>query len=139
MAPWRIVARRLGDGRVEFGVSNRWEEITLPSSRFFPADAPSGRWLRSSLTGFGGFYGFSGYVIARRTLGDRVEFGFLPGGKVYSPLPQREETGLWAAERVLPKRRFLLPDAALGHWFQSSILQLSFAHRVSPPPSGYGE
>lgn len=49
----RIVARRLGDGRTEFGLQLRgadgeWGETGLPELRFFPADPAVGRWLRSS-------------------------------------------------------------------------------------------
>ena len=49
----RIVARKLSDGRVEFGLQERlddgsWGERMLPTRRFFPTDAPVGRWLRSS-------------------------------------------------------------------------------------------
>ena len=43
----RIVAQRLEDGRVEFGLEQDGERI-LPRVRYFPADAPVGRWLRSS-------------------------------------------------------------------------------------------
>ena len=43
----RIVAQRLEDGRVEFGLDQDGERI-LPQVRYFPADAPVGRWLRSS-------------------------------------------------------------------------------------------
>ena len=50
----RIVARKLADDRVEFALrqcdpdgGNCGDEI-LPRSRFFPADATVGRWLRSS-------------------------------------------------------------------------------------------
>ncbi|MCY3807561.1 MAG: hypothetical protein OXG91_13940, partial [bacterium] len=49
----RIVARRLDDGRVEFGLQQRdadgsWGERLLPSRRFFPATAGVGPWLASS-------------------------------------------------------------------------------------------
>ena len=53
----RIGARRLEDGRTEFGLqraaddevdSPRWGETHLPSVRFFPADVEVGRWLHSS-------------------------------------------------------------------------------------------
>ncbi len=48
----RIEARRLGDGRIEFALSERgtdgeWGDRVLPSSRYFPAGSRGG-WLRSS-------------------------------------------------------------------------------------------
>ena len=47
----RIVAQRLDDGRVEFGLEQRrdggWGERILPRARFFPATG-SGRWLSRS-------------------------------------------------------------------------------------------
>ncbi|MYC46041.1 MAG: hypothetical protein F4121_13500 [Acidimicrobiia bacterium] len=50
----RIVARKLTDGRIEFGLQQRrtnesWSDRMLPSRRFFPANAQVGRWLVSSL------------------------------------------------------------------------------------------
>ena len=49
----RIAAQKLADGRVEVALQERqedgsWGERQLPSSRFVPADAPTGRWLTSS-------------------------------------------------------------------------------------------
>ena len=49
----RIVARRHGDGRVEFAlqqqtVDGSWGERLLPSRRFFPTTAVVGRWLVST-------------------------------------------------------------------------------------------
>ncbi len=49
----RIAARRLADGRVEFGLQQQntdasWADRQLPSRRFFPATATVGRWLVSS-------------------------------------------------------------------------------------------
>ena len=48
----RIVARRLGSGKVEFGLqvnlAGQWSDTLLPELRFFPVEARSGRWLRSS-------------------------------------------------------------------------------------------
>lgn len=48
----RIVARRLDDGRTEFGIQQRvggaWGEEVLPTSRYFPAEVSHDRWLRSS-------------------------------------------------------------------------------------------
>ena len=44
----RINARRLADGRIEFAFTPTDGERILPPSRYFPADARVGRWLRSS-------------------------------------------------------------------------------------------
>ena len=45
----RIVARRLDDGRTEFGLqANGQTALYLPDSRFFPVSTTVGRWLRSS-------------------------------------------------------------------------------------------
>ena len=65
----RIAARRVSGDRVEFGLqvelAGRWSETLLPARRFFPADAHTKRWLRSSPVdlldaqpqkGFGGDY-----------------------------------------------------------------------------------
>ena len=42
-----IIARQLADERIEFGLEQDGE-IIQPRSRFFPPDAPVGRWLKSS-------------------------------------------------------------------------------------------
>ena len=49
----RIVARKLTDGRIEFGLQQRdsddtWDDRRLPRVRFFPTTAGVGRWLASS-------------------------------------------------------------------------------------------
>lgn len=44
----RINARLLADGRIEFAFTPADGERILPASRFFPADAAVGRWLRST-------------------------------------------------------------------------------------------
>ena len=46
----RIVAMKLEDGRIEFGLEQSGERI-LPRARFFPTDADVGRWLKSSPIG----------------------------------------------------------------------------------------
>ena len=43
----QIVAQKLEDGRIEFGLEQDGERI-LPRTRYFPADALVGRWLKSS-------------------------------------------------------------------------------------------
>ena len=50
----RIIARKLRNGRVEFGLEERqdddsWGGRQLPPRRFFPTDATVDRWLRSSV------------------------------------------------------------------------------------------
>ena len=49
----RVVARKLADGRIEFGIQQRntdntWTQRQLPRARFFPTTATTGRWLNSS-------------------------------------------------------------------------------------------
>ena len=44
----RIVARRLDDGRTEFGWQPANGERILPRVRYFPAGTAVDRWLRSS-------------------------------------------------------------------------------------------
>jgi len=50
----RIVARRLDDGRVEFGWQPSGGERILPPSRYFPVDAAIDIWLRSTEIDVGG-------------------------------------------------------------------------------------
>ena len=50
----RIIARKLRNGRVEFGLEERqddgsWGGRQLPDRRFFPTDATVDRWLRSTV------------------------------------------------------------------------------------------
>ncbi len=48
----RIVARKLADGRVEFGLQQQdngsWGDRELPTRRYFPPSATVDRWLGSS-------------------------------------------------------------------------------------------
>ncbi len=54
----RIVARKLTDGRIEFGLQQRrddtWGQRQLPRSRYFPTTAAVGRWLASTPISIGG-------------------------------------------------------------------------------------
>ncbi len=122
----RIVARRLDDGRVEFGLQQRgsggaWGQRMLPSRRFFPAGASEGRWLASSalrVTAGGGGSGMEVDVriVARRLDDGRVEFG----------LQQRGSGGAWE-QRMLPSRRFFPAGASEGRWLASSALLVTAA------------
>ena len=49
----RITARRLADGRIEFGFNSPAGERILPRGRFFPTTARVDRWLRSTIIDVG--------------------------------------------------------------------------------------
>ena len=50
----RIVARRLDDGRTEFGWRPAGGEIVKPTGRYFPASVDHQRWLNSTPVEVGG-------------------------------------------------------------------------------------
>ncbi len=109
----RIVARRLADDRIEFGLQHResgnWSARQLPDRRFFPADATAGRWLASSPLDIPGT---EVRIAARRLRDSRIEFSL-----------QQRRAGLWS-ERMLPDRRFFPTDATVGRWLASTPLPL---------------
>ena len=121
----RIVAQRLDDDRVEFGLQLRlpgepWSERELPELRFIPPGAEVGRWLASSpivLTTDSGAAAagtdIEVRIAAQRRSNDRIEFA----------LQQREPRESWG-ERLLPTRRFLPPGTDAGRWLASSPLGL---------------
>ena len=102
----RIVARLLAEGRIEFGFRPDGEGTILPASRFFPANAPVGRWLSSSHVEVDG--NVLGRITAQLLADGRVEFGFL------------HEDG----ERILPATRFFPADARVDRWLRSSLIEL---------------
>ena len=120
----RIVARRLSDGKIEFGLEQRrgddtWGARRLPRSRLFPATAAVGNWLVSSpITVSVGASADSlaaevdVRIMARRRSDDRVEFGL-----------QDRDNGSWS-ERVLPTRRFFPLTATENRWLGSSTITL---------------
>ena len=108
----RIVARKLDDGRIEFGLQQRladnsWSDRLLPSRRFFPTTATVGRWLVSSPLTLGA------RIVARKLDDGRIEFG----------LQQRLADNSWS-DRLLPSRRFFPTTATVGRWLVSSTLTL---------------
>ena len=121
----RIVARRLADGRVEFGLQQRlsgsWGERMLPDRRFFPADATVGRWLTSSPLDIPAA---EIRIAARRLRDGRVEFGL-----------QQRLSGSWG-ERMLPDRRFFPAGATVGRWLTSSSQRLGGNGRETTDPLG---
>ena len=108
----RIIARRLVDGRVEFGLQERdgsgWADRILPPRRFFPA-AGGTRWLSSSPIMVG--EDTEVRIIARRLEDGRIEFG----------VQERDGSG-WA-DRILPSQRFF-PAAGGARWLGSSPVEV---------------
>jgi len=112
----RIVARKLENGRIEFGLQQRqaddtWGDRQLPRVRFFPTTATVDRWLASSPLGLP-----AGEVriVARKLENGRIEFG----------LQQRQADDSWG-NRQLPRVRFFPTTATIGRWLASSPLTLT--------------
>ena len=137
----RIVARKLANGKVEFGLQQRqdtdsWGTRLLPTKRFFPTTATVGAWLQSSpltvdvdtpRSGEAG--GVEVRIVARKLANGKLEFG----------LQQRQDTDSWG-NRLLPTKRFFPTTATVGAWLQSSPLALMTTQPVpgidTPPPTG---
>ena len=127
----RIVARKIADGRIEFGLQERapggsWSEIVLPTSRFFPTTATVDRWLASSRVAVGLDESIGGYrgharLVARKIADGRIEFA----------LQQREADTSWG-DIQFPTSRFFPATATVDRWLASSVLSLT----VTTPTSG---
>ena len=124
----RIVARKLADGRIEFGLQPRaadgaWSDRQLPRVRFFPTTAGIGRWLASSpLTLPAGEV----RIVARKLADGRIEFGLQP----------RSADGAWS-DRQLPRVRFFPTTAGIGRWLASSPLTLTPTITDQPSTTQY--
>ena len=102
----RIVARRLADGRTEFGWHVEDGDRVLPRQRYLPAEPPTGRWLNSSDIIVEGIT--LGRINVRVDAADgRIEFAFTPAG----------------GERILPQSRYFPSDAATGRWLRSTLIE----------------
>lgn len=99
----RIVARRLADGRTEFGYQPQGRERVLPAQRYFPANANVGRWLSSSVVIVDGDE--IGRINAQLLADGRIEFAFTPTD----------------GERILPSSRYF-PASSSGGWLRSSVI-----------------
>ena len=122
----RIVARKLGNGKIEFGLQQRqtsttWGDQRFPRARLFPTNAPVGRWLVSSpltltvaLADDELAAEIDVRIVARRWADGRVEFG----------LQQRTARGSWG-DRHLPPRRYFPAVATVDRWLGSSVIDLS--------------
>ena len=124
----RIVARRHGDGRVEFalqqqGTGGSWGQRLLPPQRFFPTTATEGRWLVSTPLELSD--AVVARIVARRHGDGRVEFA----------LQQQGAGGSWG-QRLLPPQRFFPTTATVGRWLVSTPLTLAggAGDAALPPP-----
>ena len=113
----RILARRLGSGRVEFGFQPEGEALTLPARRFFPADARVDHWLVSSDVVSG--EDLVGRITARLRASGRIEFGFNPV----------------EGERVLPRARFFPTTAREDQWLRSTIIEVPLPPETTTLPA----
>ena len=111
--PLRIVARKLPNGAVEFGlqqqIENSWEQRLLPTRRRFPPSAPVNRWLASTPLEIDGR---RVRVVARRLANDKVEFAL-----------QQRTVSNWGGI-LFPARRLFPADAPIGRWLISSPVSL---------------
>ena len=105
----RIVARRLDDGRTEFGWQPAGTARVLPSLRYFPADAQVDRWLNSSPVEVEGEA--IGRINARLLDDGRIEFAFTPTD----------------GERILTDARYFPVDARPNRWLRSTEITISAA------------
>ena len=101
----RIVARRLVDGRTEFGFQPKGEDRILPRSRFFPANASIGRWLQSSPV-----------TVAGQEIG-RISAACSPTAGSSSPYCQSK------ANVFCPGRVTSRPNARVDRWLRSSVIE----------------
>ena len=120
----RIVARRLSNGKIEFGLEQRQDDDTwggrrLPRQRLFPATAAVGSWLVSSPVTVSVAASTDSLaaevdvrIVASRRSDGRVEFGL-----------QDRDNGSWS-ERVLPTRRLFPLTATENRWLGSSTITL---------------
>lgn len=126
LAEIRIVARKLANGKIEFGLQQRQEASTwggrlLPSARLFPAGAGIGDWLvSSSLTVSAGE---SADTLAEE-VGLRITARRVSDGRVEFALQQRLDDGTWGG-RQAPARRFFPAAARVDRWLHSSVIALT--------------
>ena len=110
----RIVARRLDDGRTEFGWRPAGGARVLPRLRYFPTDAAVGRWLNSSPVEVDGAE--IGRINARLRDDGRIEFAFTPTD----------------GERITPPARYFPADTRVGRWLRSTEIA------IGPPTPATG-
>ena len=106
-AAGRIVARRVADGRVEFGwLPAGATEHVLPRGRYFPVNARVDRWLNSTPVEVDGVA--LGRINARLRADGRIEFAFTPTGSA----------------RILPPSRYFPLGATVDRWLRSTEIDV---------------
>jgi len=118
----RIAAKRLADGRTEFGLQRqspdgRWGTRQLPRLRFVAAETTVDRWLGSSPVtvnvssrpDFDWTGEIDVRIAARRVADGRIEFA----------VQQRRADGSWG-QRLTPARRFFPATVTAGRWLVST-------------------
>ena len=121
----RISAKRLENGRTEFGLQIRSDgawgpvERLLPRSRMFPANARVGRWLRSTPLELD-----SGHVV-------RITAQLLENGRIEFGLHEVIDGEL--GERLLPRSRMFPTNPTVDRWLNSSSLVLSVRNQGDVP------
>lgn len=118
----RIVARRLENGKIEFGLQQRrhdgsWGARVFPTARLFPTTASVGSWLNSSSINLEVAEAADSFaervrvrITARLRSDGRVEFGL------------QEHDGTSWGEREFPTRRYFPASARVDRWLHSSVL-----------------
>ena len=101
-----IVARRLDDGRTEFGWQPRGGARVLPRLRQFPANVEHNRWLNSSPIEVEGIE--IGRINVCLLDDERIEFAFTP------------TTG----ERIYPGARHFPAEARPNRWLRSTEITI---------------
>ncbi len=126
LADVRIVARKLANGKVEFGLQQRqgdasWGGRLLPGARLFPADAAVGDWLVSSPVTVS--VGESANTLAE-DVELRITARLVSDGRVEFALQQRLDGRAWS-DRQAPTRRFFPAGARVDRWLHSSAVSLT--------------
>jgi len=121
----RIVARKLADDRLEFGIqqqtgSGSWGERLLPRLRFFSANATLDRWLQSSpltvrVAASGG--------TPATDVAVRIVARQLANGKVEFALRKLLDDGTWGGT-LLPRARMFPTTATVGSWLSSTPISV---------------
>ena len=123
----RIVARKLANGKIEFGLQQRqddasWGGRLLPSERLFPADAEFGDWLASSPLTVS--VGESADALAE-DVELRIVARLASAGRVEFRLQQRLDSGAWVERQAPTRRRYFPADARFDRWHHSSVIALA--------------